>query len=125
MFRTRWPRICPQGRRLKPFDVPSANGSLGAPFRTIIASGRSMRLSCGLKRCECGAVEGVPPQKAESRQSGAELVTAAPLAFEPCVERYLRERRGSMKVDLCSPGAADPAPAAHQRRFGEQRRLDR
>ena len=31
MFRTRWPRICPQGRRLKPFDVPSANGSLGAP----------------------------------------------------------------------------------------------
>jgi hypothetical protein len=31
MFRTRWPRICPQGPRLKPFDVPSANGSLGAP----------------------------------------------------------------------------------------------
>jgi hypothetical protein len=31
MFRTRWPRICPQARRLKPFDVPSANGSLGAP----------------------------------------------------------------------------------------------
>jgi hypothetical protein len=57
--------------------------------------------------------------------SGAKSVTAALLAFEPCVERYLRERRGSMKVDSCSPGAADPAPAAHQRRFGEQRRLDR
>src|ERR1700728_5452476 len=66
-----------------------------------------------------------PPQRAESRQLGAESVTAAPLAFEPCVERYLRERRRSMKVDSCSPGAADPAPAAHQRRFGEQRRLDR
>ena len=37
------------------------------------------------QRCECGAVEGAPPQKAESRQSGAESVTAAPLAFEPCV----------------------------------------
>src|ERR1700722_1830959 len=65
------------------------------------------------------------PQRAESRQSGAESVTAAPLAFEPCVERDLREPRGSMKVDTCSPDVADPAPSAHQRRFGEQRRLDR
>jgi hypothetical protein len=84
-------------------------------------------LSHGLKVANGGSAEGVPRKEpsAESRQSGAESVTAAPLAFEPCVERYLRERRGSIKVDSCSPGAADPAPAAHQRRFGEQRGLDR
>jgi hypothetical protein len=65
------------------------------------------------------------PQRPESGQSDAEPVTAAPLAFEPCIERCLRERRRSMKVDSCSLGAADPAPATHQRRFREQRRLDR
>ena len=65
------------------------------------------------------------PQRAESRQSGAESVTAAPLALRPCVERDLRERRGGMKVDSCSPCAADPASAANQRPLGEQRRFDR
>ena len=63
MFRTRWPRICPQGRRLKPFDVPSANGSLGAPFRTIIASGRSMRLSCGLSVANAARSKEYPRKK--------------------------------------------------------------
>ena len=63
-------------------------------------------------------------QKANDAPSGAELVTTALLPFEPCVERDLRVRRGSMKVDSGSLGAADPAPAAHQRRFGEQRWFD-
>jgi hypothetical protein len=108
---------------------------LGTDFSELSMSLKAPRLlgmtplmddaSHATQRCECGAVEGVRPQRAESRQSGAESITAALLAFEPRIERCLRERRGSMKVDSCSLGAADPAPAAHQRPFGEQRRLDR
>jgi hypothetical protein len=62
-----------------------------------------------------------PSKKANDVSSGTELVTTTALALEPCVECNLRQGRRKMEVDPRSLGAADAAPAAHQRPFGKQR----
>jgi hypothetical protein len=74
---------------------------------------------------------GAPPSrrcrhpKAGCLRSGAELVSAAPLAVEPFLELDLRNRPGRVQVDPLTPGAPDAAPPAHERQILEERWFDR
>ena len=62
---------------------------------------------------------------AVDRQSGPELVSAAPLSVEPFLELDLRDPSGRVQVDPLAPSAPDAAPPAHKRQIVEERRFDR
>jgi len=57
--------------------------------------------------------------------SGAELVSAAPLAIEPFLELDLRDRPGRVQVDPLTPQGPDATPPTHKRQIIEERRFDR
>ena len=63
--------------------------------------------------------------KAGRLRSGAELVSAAPLAIEPFLELDLRDWPGRVQVDPLTRRAPDAAPPAHKRQILEERRFDR
>ncbi len=63
--------------------------------------------------------------KAGRLRSGAELVSAAPLAIEPFLELDLRDRPGRVQVDPLTRQGPDPTPPTHQRQIIEERRFDR
>ena len=65
------------------------------------------------------------PPKAGRLRSGAELVSAAPLAIEPFLELDLRDQPGRVQVDPLTPQGPDATPPAHNRRILEERRFDR
>src|SRR5271166_3303540 len=58
-------------------------------------------------------------------RSGAELVSAAPIALEPFLELDLRDRPGRVAVDPLRPRARYAAPPAHKRQILEERWFDR
>ncbi len=63
--------------------------------------------------------------KAGRLRSGAELVSAAPLAIEPFLELDLRDRPGRVQVDPPTPQGPDATPPTHKRQIIEERRFDR
>ena len=76
---------------------------------------------------------GAPPSrmfrhpKAGRLRSGAELVSAAPLAIEPFLELDLRDRPGRVQVDPLTPQGPDVLNflPMHKRQIIEERRFDR
>jgi hypothetical protein len=53
-----------------------------------------------------------------------EVVSAAPLTFEPFLELDLRDWPRRVQVDPLAPHAPDPTPTPHKRQILEERRFD-